>query len=54
MCIKKSTCGKMLVPLKEPQSQFHPYILFVSQKNTLYNGLLITYQVKILTGLNVS
>ena len=31
MCIKKSTCGKMAVPLKEPQSQFHPYVLFVSQ-----------------------
>ena len=31
MCIEKSTCGKMAVPLKEPQSQFHPYVLFVSQ-----------------------
>ena len=31
MGIEKSKCGKMAVPSKEPQSQFYPYVLFVSQ-----------------------
>ena len=39
MCIKKSTCGKMAVPLKEPHSQFHPYSMYCLylklQKHTL-------------------
>ena len=47
MYIGKSTCGKTVVPLKKSQSQFHPYVLFVSQiKKTLNIGLLIKYQVK--------
>ena len=54
MCIKKSTREKMAVPLKEPQSQFHPYLLFVSQIKKYFTMDSITYQIKILAEPSVS